>query len=236
MTAVAHRIAGYDWEALEASLDDRGQALLPDLLTSADCSALVSLFAEDGLFRRHIDMAHHGYGRGEYRYFAYPLPALIADLRHLLYPRLAAIANRWNDKLNVAGRFPESHDTFIEQCHAAGQTRPTPLLLHYETGDFNRLHQDLYGDIAFPLQVVILLSTPGEDFTGGELVLTEHRPRMQGQAEVVPFGRGDAVVFAVNHRPALGKRGYHRVMMRHGVSRLRSGRRHTAGIIFHDAA
>jgi hypothetical protein len=180
-------------------------------------------------------MARHGFGRGEYRYFAYPLPVIVAELRTTLYPRLAPIANRWNASMGIAARFPEAHAAFLERCHRAGQARPTPLLLQYGAGDFNALHQDLYGEHVFPLQVAILLSQPGRDFTGGEFVLTEQRPRMQSRAEVVPLRQGDGVIFAVRHRPVQGTRGPYRVTMRHGVSRLRSGHRHTLGVIFHDA-
>lgn len=229
------RIRGYDWDALSSELDNFGCAALPGLLTQAECRTIAALYGDESHFRSHIHMARHGFGRGEYRYFRYPLPDLIGDLRGALYPRLAAVANRWNARMGIDERYPERHADFLERCHAAGQTRPTPLLLQYVAGDFNCLHQDLYGDIAFPLQVAILLSEPGRDFTGGEFVLTEQRPRMQSRAEVVPLGLGDAVVFAVHNRPVEGKRGSYRVNMRHGVSRVRSGRRHTLGIIFHDA-
>jgi hypothetical protein len=194
-----------------------------------------SLYPEDDRFRSRIVMARHGFGRGEYKYFAYPLPDLIEGLRTALYPRLAPIANRWNEQMKISMRYPAAHADFIELCHAAGQMRPTPLLLQYDAGDYNCLHQDLYGELAFPLQVAILLSEPGRDHTGGEFVLTEQRPRMQSRAEVVPLRQGDAVAFAVHHRPVIGTRGTYRVNMRHGVSRVRSGRRHTLGIIFHDA-
>ena len=205
------------------------------VLGSGDCASLSECYDDDSLFRSRVVMARHGFGRGEYRYFAYPLPGTIAALRAALYPPLAEIANRWNTALGIETRYPPDHAAFLDRCHAAGQVKPTPLLLRYAEGDYNCLHQDLYGEHVFPLQVAILLSAPGEDFTGGEFVLTEQRPRMQSRAEVVPLGRGDGVVFPVHHRPVQGTRGTYRVNLRHGVSRLRSGRRHTLGIIFHDA-
>jgi len=229
------RVDNYDWARAGSELDAHGWAMLPGLLTAAECRDVAGLYAADRVFRSHIHMARHGFGRGEYKYFAYPLPDLIASLRTSLYPLLAPTANQWNETLKSDVRFPASHAEFIGRCHAAGQVRPTPLLLQYGEGDFNALHQDLYGAHVFPLQVAILLSEPGEDFTGGEFVLTEQRPRMQSRAEVVPLRRGDAVVFAVHHRPVHGGRGPYRVNLRHGVSRLRSGHRHTLGIIFHDA-
>nr|WP_230983251.1 2OG-Fe(II) oxygenase [Inquilinus limosus] len=216
-------------------MDQHGAAVLPALLSPEECRTVAALYPEDKPFRSRVVMARHGFGRGEYRYFAYPLPAPIAGLRAALYPRLAPVANDWNARMGIATRYPERHEAFLEACHAAGQTRPTPLLLQYEPGDFNCLHQDLYGDLAFPLQVAILLSEPGRDFTGGEFVLTEQRPRMQSRPEVVPLRQGDGVAFAVHHRPVAGTRGDYRVNLRHGVSRLRGGRRHTLGIIFHDA-
>ena len=231
-------IEGYDWQAIEQSLDASGWSLIPKLLAPSECADIAGLYSADGndrRFRSHIIMARHGFGRGEYKYFSYPLPETLAALRTSLYPRLAPIANRWNDAMGIAVRYPDVHADFIERCHKAGQTRPTPLLLQYGEGDFNALHQDLYGEHVFPLQVAILLSEPADDFTGGEFVLTEQRPRMQSRAEVVPLRRGDGVVFAVHNRPVQGTRGIYRVNMRHGVSRLRSGRRHTVGIIFHDA-
>lgn len=229
------RVDGYDWNALEAELDAYGCALLYGLLSAQECREIASLYEREALFRSRVHMARHGFGKGEYRYFDYPLPALVGDLRGALYPRLAPIANAWTGRMGLETRYPEDHADFLRRCHAAGQRRPTPLLLQYGAGDFNCLHQDLYGDLAFPLQAAILLSKPGLDFTGGEFVLTEQRPRMQSRAEVVPLGQGDAVIFAVHHRPVQGTRGTYRVNLRHGVSRVRSGRRHTLGLIFHDA-
>jgi hypothetical protein len=210
--------------------------MLPGLLDPATCRTVAALYDEPNHFRSHVVMARHGFGRGEYRYFAYPLPELVFALRTTLYPRLAPLANRWHERMGLPVRFPETHSAFVLRCHEAGQLRPTPLLLRYGTGDYNALHQDLYGDQVFPLQVAILLSAPGEDFTGGEFVLTEQRPRMQSRAHVAPLGQGDALVFAVNQRPVTGTRGDYRVTMRHGVAAVRSGQRHTLGIIFHDAA
>jgi hypothetical protein len=224
-----------DWCSIAASLNDHGCAVLPVLVDPATCAAIATLYDDDRLFRSRVIMARHGFGRGEYRYFAYPLPGTIAALRAALYPPLAEIANRWNAALGIDTRYPPDHADFLDRCHAAGQVKPTPLLLRYVEGDYNCLHQDLYGEHVFPLQVAILLSAPGEDFTGGEFVLTEQRPRMQSRAEVVPLGQGDGVIFPVHHRPVRGTRGTYRVNLRHGVSRLRSGRRHTLGIIFHDA-
>ena len=229
------RIDAIDWPGTSADLDAHGWALIPRLLTAAECAALAGRYDDDALFRSRVIMARHGFGRGEYKYFAYPLPAPVAALRATLYPRLVPVANRWNQSMGSDVQYPERHDEFLQRCHDAGQTRPTPLLLQYGTGDFNALHQDLYGEHAFPLQVAILLSEPERDFTGGEFVLTEQRPRMQSRAEVVPLRRGDGVVFAVHNRPVQGTRGMYRVNLRHGVSRLRSGHRHTVGIIFHDA-
>jgi hypothetical protein len=227
--------AKHDWRAAAEALDAHGCAVLARLISVADCVALAALYSDEEPFRKRVVMAQHGFGRGEYKYFAYPLPPLIAELRTALYPPLAVIANRWNEVLKIGARFPSTHAAYVERCHAAGQTRPTPLLLRYGEGDYNCLHQDLYGEHVFPLQVTILLSQPGKDFTGGEFVLTEQRPRMQSRAEVVPLLQGDAVIFAVNERPVRGARGIYRVKMRHGVSRLRSGERNTLGIIFHDA-
>ncbi|MFT3998752.1 MAG: 2OG-Fe(II) oxygenase [Rhizobium sp.] len=233
--SVAARVDTYDWQALAAELDGFGCAILPKLLAPQECDAIAGLYPQEHHFRSHVIMARHGFGKGEYRYFSYPLPALLAGLRSTLYPRLAGIANGWNERMGIAQRYPEDHACFLKQCHEAGQTRPTPLLLQYVPGDFNCLHQDLYGALAFPIQVAILLSEPGRDFTGGEFVLTEQRPRMQSRAEVVPLRQGDAVAFAVHNRPVRGAKGNYRVNLRHGVSRVRSGMRHTVGIIFHDA-
>jgi hypothetical protein len=224
-----------DWVRVASDLDKNGFAVMGELLTTAECRLAAAMYADDGHFRSRIVMARHGFGRSEYKYFAYPLPNLVAKLRATLYPELAIIANRWNEALGVDARYPKSHLAFLEECHKAGQTRPTPLLLQYVTGDYNCLHQDLYGKHVFPLQVAILLSEPGRDFEGGELVLTEQRPRMQSRAAVVPLRQGDAVVFAVHHRPVRGTRGTYRVNLRHGVSEIRTGRRHTLGLIFHDA-
>lgn len=229
------RVAAHDWTALGAELDSHGCAVIPGLLTAGDCRRIAALYPEPGHFRSHIIMARHGFGKGEYRYFSYPLPRLIGDLRTALYPRLAGIANDWNARMGMDHRYPADHAQYLRQCHDAGQTRPTPLLLQYGPGDFNCLHQDLYGDLAFPIQVAILLSEPGRDFTGGEFVLTEQRPRMQSRVEVVPLRQGDAVAFAVHNRPVRGTKGNYRVNLRHGVSRVRQGQRHTVGIIFHDA-
>ena len=225
-----------DWARVSSELDAQGSAVLERLISPAQCKALAALYRQDGLFRSRVVMSRHGFGRGEYKYFSYPLPGLVARLRTELYPRLAALANRWNAALGMPAQFPDDHGAFLRRCHAAGQRKPTPLLLQYGEGDYNCLHQDLYGEHVFPLQLTILLSQPGRDFTGGEFVMTEQRPRMQSRAEVVPLRQGDAVLFAVHHRPVQGTRGVYRVNLRHGVSRLRSGRRHTAGIIFHDAA
>ena len=222
--------------AVAEALDREGFAVLPDLLGARDCIDLVRSYDDRALFRSRIVMARHGFGRGEYSYFAYPLPEIVAGLRESFYPPLAEVANRWNAALGIATRFPADHVAYVKRCHRAGQTKPTPLLLQYGEGDYNCLHQDLYGDEVFPLQVTVLLAEPGRDFTGGEFVLTEQRPRRQSRAEVVPLGRGDAVVFPVHHRPVEGSRGFYRANLRHGVSRIRSGRRHALGIIFHDAA
>lgn len=229
------RLGRYDWGALLATLDANGSAVIEGLLTSDECRDLVALFDNEKLFRNRVVMALHGFGSGEYKYFAYPLPTLIAGLRSALYARLAPLANDWNAAMKLTRRYPAAHDAFLEECHAAGQTRPTPLLLKYGPGDYNCLHQDVYGEHLFPIQVAVLLADPLHDFTGGEFVLTEQRPRMQSRAEVVPLKLGDAVAFAVSDRPVKGTKGFYRVKMRHGVSRLRSGERHTLGIIFHDA-
>jgi len=229
------RVAAVDWASASTHLDGYGLAMLRKLLTADECQTIARLYEDDRQFRSHVVMARHGFGRGEYKYFAYPLPDIVADLRRAIYPNLAPIANRWNASMGIDVRYPDAHADFIARCHKAGQTRPTPLLLQYAAGDYNALHQDLYGEHVFPLQMTILLSEPEHDFTGGEFVLTEQRPRMQSRAEVVPLRQGDAVVFAVHHRPVHGTRGTYRVNLRHGVSRLRSGHRHTVGVIFHDA-
>jgi hypothetical protein len=231
----AARVTAIDWTKATGDLDTQGCAVLKGLLTPEECRALAALYPEDRIFRSRIVMGRHGFGRGEYKYFAYPLPMPIAELRPALYARLQPIANRWNEAMDIGIRYPESHEAFLARCHKAGQLRPTPLLLQYGEGDYNCLHQDLYGEHVFPLQVAILLSEPRRDFEGGEFVLTEQRPRMQSRAEVVPLGQGDGVAFAVHVRPVQGTRGFYRVNMRHGVSRLRSGHRHTVGVIFHDA-
>jgi uncharacterized protein len=230
------RVDAINWPATSADLDAQGWAILPRLLSAPECDAIVDLYGDQERFRSQVIMARHGYGRGEYKYFAYPLPALVESLRTALYPHLAPIANRWHEAMGLDVRFPPVHAAFIERCHAAGQTRPTPLLLQYGRNDYNCLHQDLYGEHVFPLQVAILLKEPGQDFEGGEFVLTEQRPRMQSRAEVVPLRKGDAAVFAVNSRPVRGARGSYRVNLRHGVSTVRAGHRHTLGIIFHDGA
>jgi len=232
---IGERMAALDWERIAGSLDTDGHAIANALLTPKECDAVTALYADEKGFRSRVVMARHGYGCGEYRYFAYPLPILVAALRAAFYPKLAEVANRWNEAMNMETRYPADHAAYLRLCHRAGQTKPTPLLLRYETGDYNHLHQDLYGEHVFPLQVAILLSAPGRDFTGGEFVLTEQRPRMQSRVEVVPLTQGDAVIFPVRHRPIRGSRGHYRATMRHGVSRLRSGHRQTLGIIFHDA-
>lgn len=229
------QLAKVDWDLAGENLDARGFAVIDGLLSRQECRTIASLYADEAKFRSRILMARHGFGRGQYKYFSHPLPSLIATLRSEAFPSLAPIANRWNEIMAIKERYPESHAAYLKRCHDAGQTRPTPLLLQYGPGDFNCLHQDLYGDLAFPLQVAVLLSRPGEDFTGGEFVLTEQRPRMQSRPSVVPLRQGDAVVFPVHHRPARGVRGHYRVNMRHGVSEVLSGRRHTLGVIFHDA-
>ena len=233
--AAEQRVAACDWMALTRELDSFGCAVLSQLISPEECRAIAALYPDESHFRSHVVMARHGFGKGEYRYFRYPLPDLIGDLRTALYPRLAGIANGWNERMGLDERYPDDHASFLKRCHEAGQMRPTPLLLQYVTGDFNCLHQDLYGDLAFPIQVAILLSEPGRDFTGGEFALTEQRPRMQSRVEVVPLAQGDAVAFAVHNRPVQATKGHYRVNLRHGVSRIRSGRRHTVGIIFHDA-
>jgi hypothetical protein len=230
------RVNALDWQQIADNLDQQGSALLQSVLSPDECQALAALYSDESIFRSRVVMGRHGFGRGEYKYFNYPLPELIQGLRTALYPRLAPVANRWNTAMAMDVRYPHSHDEFVQRCHDAGQERPTPLLLQYGPGDFNCLHQDLYGEHVFPIQVAILLSEPQRDFTGGEFVLTEQRPRMQSRPEVVPLRQGDAVAFAVHHRPVQGTRGTYRVNLRHGVSRLRSGQRHTVGIIFHDAS
>jgi uncharacterized protein len=231
----AERIKVVDWERVSQDLDAQGSATIEHLLSPDECRAIASLYSKDDIFRSHVVMGRHGFGRGEYKYFNYPLPGLIEGLRTAVYPYLVPIANRWNNLMGIDVRYPEKHGDFIERCHQAGQVRPTPLLLQYRVDDYNCLHQDLYGEHVFPLQLAILLSEPDRDFTGGEFVMTEQRPRMQSRPIVVPLRQGDGVVFAVHNRPVRGSRGIYRVNLRHGVSRIRSGRRHTAGIIFHDA-
>lgn len=236
MTGPLPPIAAFDWPSIERALDTEGHAVLPGLLSPEACATIIAMEAEPAHFRKRVVMAQHGYGRGEYQYFSYPLPSVVASLRESLYARLVSTANRWNEALQREVRYPASHAAFLARCHAAGQRRATPLLLRYRAGDYNCLHQDIYGEHVFPLQVATLLSAPGQDFTGGEFVLTEQRPRRQSRAEVISLGQGDAVVFAVRDRPAAGPRGSHRVVHRHGVSRIHGGQRHTLGIIFHDAA
>lgn len=232
---IAQRMKTLEWESVSQDLDAQGSAIVKRLITPAECDGLAQLYLEDGIFRSRVVMAQHGFGRGEYKYFSYPLPDIIAGLRTAIYPHLAPIANRWNTAMGIDVHYPEKHADFIARCHDAGQLKPTPLLLQYRTGDYNSLHQDLYGEHVFPLQIAILLSEPERDFTGGEFVLTEQRPRMQSRPEVVQLHQGDAVIFAVHHRPVQGTRSVYRVNLRHGVSRVRSGQRHTVGIIFHDA-
>jgi hypothetical protein len=232
---IENRVGQVDWTNVAQDLDARGCALVERLLTPEECEAVSALYPVDGLFRSRVVTARHGFGRGEYKYFNYPLPDIVSGLRTSIYPQLAPVANRWYQAMGIDVRFPARHAEFLARCHQAGQLRPTPLLLQYGVDDYNCLHQDLYGEHVFPIQVAILLSEPGRDFTGGEFVLTEQRPRMQSRPEVVPLKQGDAVVFAVHHRPVQGSRGVYRVNLRHGVSRLLSGHRHTVGIIFHDA-
>lgn len=233
--SLPRHIADLDWPALKKSLDQDGCAIIRQLLPAALCLELRGLYSDTGLFRSRVVMARHGFGRGEYQYFGYPLPEVVQQLRHSLYSPLVPLANRWNECMGLSARYPDQHADFIHRCHTAGQQRPTPLLLQYGPQDYNCLHQDLYGEHVFPLQVAILLSEPGEEFSGGEFVLTEQRPRMQSRPQVIDLERGDAVVFAVHQRPVKGVRGYYRVNLRHGVSRVHSGHRHTLGIIFHDA-
>jgi hypothetical protein len=233
--AIRERLKNVTLERVETDLDEYGGGVLGRLLSSEECEAIAGMYPDDAVFRSRVVMARHGFGRGEYKYFRYPLPTIVEDMRTHLYPRLAPIANRWNEALRIDVRYPATHGEFLERCHNAGQRRPTPLLREYGEGDYNCLHQDLYGEHVFPIQVAILLSEPGRDFAGGDFVLTEQRPRMQSRAEVVPLRQGDAVAFAVHHRPVQGTRGTYRVNLRHGVSRIRHGHRHTLGIIFHDA-
>ena len=228
--------AALPWDAIAASLDAYGYATVPGLLDAEACRALIGLYGEPDRFRSRIVMQRHAFGSGEYQYFGYPLPPLVRALRDAAYPHLAAIANRWDESLGQPADFPAALDDYLDRCHRAGQTRPTPLMLKYGPGDYNRLHRDLYGDLVFPLQMAVLLSAPGEDFEGGEFLLVEQRPRTQSRAEVVPLARGDAVIFPVHHRPAEGTRGFYRLAMRHGVSRVRAGERYCLGVIFHDAA
>jgi hypothetical protein len=233
--SIERLVAAVDWGAINAALDADGFAVIAGLLEAEACAAIARFYPEEDRFRSRINMARHGFGRGEYKYFAYPLPPLVGELREALYPPLAAIANHWNVAMGVDVRYPGTLAEYLDRCHRAGQTKPTPLVLRYAEGDYNCLHQDVYGEHLFPIQATVLLAEPGRDFTGGEFVLAEQRPRMQSRVEVVPLERGDCVVFPVRHRPVRGSRGSYRVTMRHGVSRLRSGRRHTLGIIFHDA-
>ena len=231
---IVARVDALDWTGIATQLDTFGCATTGALLTPQECAALSGRYDDDSIYRSRVIMGRHGFGRGEYKYFSYPLPDMIASLRTALYPALADVANRWNEQMGLEQRFPADHAAWLKRCHVAGQVKPTPLLLQYGPGDYNCLHQDVYGDLVFPLQVAFLLSRPGEDFSGGEFVLTEQRPRMQSRAEVVPLVQGEGVIFPVHHRPVQGTRGVYRVNMRHGVSRLRSGKRHTLGVIFHD--
>jgi uncharacterized protein len=234
-TDIGTRVNAINWHKVEEDLDKFGCATVAQLLTPAECDALTALYSRDELYRSRVVMARHGFGRGEYKYYGYPLPEVIRSLRETVYPNLVPLANRWNEIMRIEKRYPSNHADFIDTCHEAGQLRPTPLILQYAEGDYNCLHQDLYGEHVFPLQLAVLLSVPGRDFTGGEFVMTEQRPRMQSRVEVVPLAQGDAVIFAVHNRPVNGTRGPYRVNLRHGVSRLRSGHRHTVGVIFHDA-
>ncbi|MGA3093271.1 MAG: 2OG-Fe(II) oxygenase [Terriglobales bacterium] len=234
-SCTVNRVEGFDWARISRDLDQQGCARMERLLSLDECQTIAAMYPDETLFRSRVVMARHGFGRGEYKYFCYPLPSILEELRTELYPHLKSVANQWNEAMAVATRYPQKHSEYLQTCHDAGQGKPTPLLLQYGEGDYNCLHQDLYGEHVFPIQVAILLSEPGKDFSGGEFVLTEQRPRMQSRPEVVPLGQGDAVAFAVHHRPVRGTRGFYRVNLRHGVSRIRSGRRHTIGIIFHDA-
>jgi uncharacterized protein len=229
------RVDGYDWARISGDLDERGHARMDRLLSADVCRAIAAMYSDESSFHGRVVMWRHGFGRGEYKYFNYPLPGIVQELRVWLYSQLVPVANSWNDAMRIATRYPANHAEFIDRCHDSGQVKPTPLLLQYGEGDYNCLHQDLYGEHVFPIQVAILLSEPEKDFTGGDFVLTEQRPRMQSRAEVVFLRQGDAVAFAVHHRPVRGTRGFYRTNLRHGVSRIRSGRRHTLGIIFHDA-
>lgn len=233
--AIAARIDGVEWPRVHADLDAQGWAVIPGLVSHAEADSVARLYRREQGFRSHIVMSRHGFGRGEYKYFSYPLPSLVEALRSAAYPHLAMIANQWHERLGEGVHFPAEHGSFLARCHAAGQDQPTPLLLEYGPDDYNCLHRDLYGEHVFPIQMAILLDQPGEDFEGGEFVMTEQRPRMQSRAMVLPLGKGDAAVFAVNSRPMKGVRGDYRVKLNHGVSKLRSGRRHTLGVIFHDA-
>jgi hypothetical protein len=235
MESVTERVRALEWQRIADELDAFGCAVVDTLLSPDQCKALTEIYPHDEMFRSKVVMARHGFGRGEYKYFRYPLPKTVSELRTAFYPRLAEVANRWNEIMSIDVRYPEQHEAFLERCHGAGQQRPTPLLLEYGKGDYNCLHQDLYGEHVFPLQVAFLLSVPGRDFTGGEFVLTEQRPRMQSRVEVVPLKQGDGVIFPVHHRPVKGAKGWYRVHMRHGVSRIRSGSRHALGVIFHDS-
>jgi hypothetical protein len=230
------RVDGFDWLRIARDLDEQGSAVVEQLLSPDECRGIAGLYSNDDVFRSRVVMERHGFGRGEYKYFRYPLPHLLSELRTAVYPYLVPVANRWNEAMGIDARYPCKHADFVQRCHKADQTRPTPLLLQYEAGDYNCLHQDLYGEHVFPLQLAILLSDPSADFTGGEFVMTEQRPRMQSRPMVVPLRQGDGIVFAVHSRPIKGTRGTYRVNLRHGVSRIRSGHRHTVGIIFHDAA
>ena len=234
-SAIDCRVEAIDWPRVAAELDARGCAVVDAILSPAACHSVAGFYDDESRFRSHVVMARHGFGKGEYKYFSYPLPAIVSELRAAFYPHLAPLASRWNEAMGIDVRYPERHADFLARCHAAGQSRPTPLLLRYGPDDYNCLHQDLYGEHVFPFQVACLLAEPGEEFTGGEFVLTEQRPRMQSRVEVVPLRRGDAVIFAVHYRPVRGTRGVYRVNLRHGVSRVRSGQRHTLGVIFHDA-
>ncbi len=232
---LAERVWALDWQRISQDLDNQGHALTGSLLSAFECQIISRWYADEALFRSRVVMSRHGFGRGEYSYFTYPLPQLVGTLRGAFYRQLAALANRWNERLRVDVRYPSAQPQFLARCHQAGQTLPTPLLLQYGAGDYNCLHQDRYGECVFPLQVAILLSQPERDFTGGEFIITEQRLRMQSRAEVVPLQQGAAVIFAVHHRPVAGTRGVYRVHLRHGVSRIRSGHRYTLGLIFHDA-